>query len=147
MAQDLDPAQSAGLTDLDPEAFRAALHAVADVMADYYAGVESFPVFPSIEPGSLMGLFPAAPPQGPVPLAEILDDYVRLVEPNATHWGHPGFMAYFATPGATAGILGEMLMASLGQNTMLWRTSPIGTELEAVVVGWLRDGAGAARRP
>jgi aromatic-L-amino-acid decarboxylase len=139
---DLDPQQVDGLTDLDPEAFRAALHAVADVMADYAARIESFPVFPPIEPGSLAGLFPAAPPEGPAPIQQILDDYRTLVEPNATHWGHPGFMAYFATPASAAGILGEMLMASLGQNTMLWRTSPIGTELEAVIVGWLRQGLG-----
>jgi len=139
---DLDPQQVDGLIDLDPEAFRAALHAVADVMADYVARVESYPVFPPIEPGSLAGLFPAEPPDGPAPLDQILDDYRTLVEPNATHWGHPGFMAYFATPASAAGILGEMLIASLGQNTMLWRTSPIGTELEAVVVGWLRQGLG-----
>jgi aromatic-L-amino-acid decarboxylase len=138
----LDPQQLDGLTDLDPEAFRAALHAVADVMADYAAKVESFPVFPPVEPGSLAGLFPAEPPENPAPLAAILDDYRSLVEPNATHWAHPGFMAYFATPASAAGILGEMLMASLGQNTMLWRTSPIGTELESVVVGWLRQGFG-----
>jgi aromatic-L-amino-acid/L-tryptophan decarboxylase len=111
-------------------------------MADYAARVESYPVFPPIEPGSLASLFPAEPPDGPAPLAQILDDYQTLVEPNATHWGHPGFMAYFATPASAAGILGEMLIASLGQNTMLWRTSPIGTELEAVVVGWLRRGLG-----
>jgi aromatic-L-amino-acid decarboxylase len=138
----LDPQQISGLTDLDPEAFRAALHAVADVMADYAAHVEDYPVFPPIEPGSLAGLFPAEPPEEPAPLAAILDDYRTLIEPNATHWSHPGFMAYFATPASAAGILGEMLIASLGQNTMLWRTSPIGTELESVVVGWLRRGLG-----
>jgi aromatic-L-amino-acid decarboxylase len=139
---ELDRQQVDGLTDLDPEAFRAALHAVADVMADYAAGVESYPVFPPVEPGSLAALFPAAPPDGPAPLAQILADYRTLIEPNATHWAHPGFMAYFATPASAAGILGEMLIASLGQNTMLWRTSPIGTELESVVVGWLRQGLG-----
>ena len=139
---DLDRQQLDGLTDLDPEAFRVALHAVADLMADYAARVESYPVFPPVEPGSLAGLFPAEPPEGPAPLGQILDDYRALIEPNATHWAHPGFMAYFATPASAAGILGEMLMASLGQNTMLWRTSPIGTELEAVVVGWLRQGLG-----
>lgn len=142
MPRDVDPAQRDGLRDLDPEAFRAALHAVADVMADYYAGVEAYPVLPSVEPGSLAPLFPAAPPEHPAPLEAILDDYRTLVEPHATHWGHPGFMAYFATPASTAGILGEMLIASLGQNTMLWRTSPIGTELESVVVGWLRQALG-----
>src|SRR3990170_2711582 len=108
---DLDPQQVAGLMDLDPEAFRAALHAVADRMADYAARVEGYPVLPPVEPGSLAGLFPADPPEGPAPLATILDDYRALVEPNATHWSHPGFMALFATPASAAGVLGEMLMA------------------------------------
>ena len=35
-----------------------------------------------------------------------------------------------------------MLTAALGQNAMLWRTSPIATELEGVVVGWLRQALG-----
>ena len=127
---------------MDPDAFRAAGHAVVDLMADYLAGVERYPVFPPIEPGSLAPLFPASAPDAPEPLQAILDDYVRLVEPNATQWQHPGFMAYFATSASSAGILGEMLTAALGQNPMLWRTSPIGTELEGVVVGWLRQALG-----
>src|SRR5512143_3264930 len=134
MARQLDPAQSIGLTDLDPEAFRAAAHAVVDLMADYYARVEEFAVFPPVQPGSIAPLFPKAAPEGPEPLEAILDDVRELVEPNLTHWQHPGFMAYFATPGSAAGILGEMLIAALGQNTMLWRTSPVGTELEVVIV-------------
>jgi aromatic-L-amino-acid decarboxylase len=127
---------------MDPAAFRAAAHQVVDVMADYLATVEDRAVFPAIEPGTLRSLFPASPPDGPEPLAAILDDYVRLVEPNATHWQHPGFLAYFATTASGPGILGEMLTATLGQNPMLWRTSPIGTELEGVVVDWLRQAFG-----
>ena len=100
------------------------------------------PVFPAIEPGSLRPLFPAAPPEQPEPLEAILADYAALVEPNATHWQHPGFLAYFATTASGPGILGEMLTAALGQNPMLWRTSPIGTELEDVVVDWLRQALG-----
>ncbi len=131
-----------GLTDMDPEAFRAAAHAVVDLMADYLGRVEAYPVLPPIEPGSLRPLFPAAPPEAPEPLEAILADYRALVEPNATHWQHPGFLAYFATTASGPGILGEMLTAALGQNPMLWRTSPIGTELEEVVVDWLRQALG-----
>jgi aromatic-L-amino-acid/L-tryptophan decarboxylase len=128
--------------DLDPQTFRAAAHRVADMIADYLEGVEDFPVFPAIEPGSLGPLFPATPPEHPTAIDAILADYAALIVPNATHWQHPGFLAYFATTASGPGILGEMLTAALGQNPMLWRTSPIGTELEGVVVDWLRQGLG-----
>ncbi len=124
------------------EDFRAAAHRVVDLMADYLETIETRAVFPAIEPGSLRPLFPASPPEAPEPIEAILADYQRLVEPNATHWQHPGFLAYFATTASGPGILGEMLTATLGQNPMLWRTSPIGTELEEVVVGWLREALG-----
>jgi aromatic-L-amino-acid/L-tryptophan decarboxylase len=137
-----DAEQLHGFADMDPEAFRAAAHVVVDRIADYLAEVERYPVFPSIEPGSIRPQFPAAPPDAPETLDAILADIDRLVLPNATHWQHPGFLAYFATTASGPGILGEMLTAALGQNPMLWRTSPIGTELEGVVVDWLRQGLG-----
>ena len=130
------------LLDMDAEAFRAAAHTVVDVMADYLEGIEARPVFPAIEPGTLRPLFPTSAPESPEPIEAILADYGRLIEPNATHWQHPAFLAYFATTASGPGILGEMLTAAIGQNAMLWRTSPIGTELEEVVVDWLRQALG-----
>src|SRR6188472_2943376 len=127
---------------MSPDEFRAAAHRVVDLMADYLETLETRPVLPPIEPGSLRPLFPPAAPEASEPLDRILDDYHRLVEPNATHWQHPGFMAYFASSASSSGILAEMLVAALNQNPMLWRTSPIGTELEGVVVDWLRQGLG-----
>jgi len=138
----MDPHDGQALLDMDPEAFRAAAHAVVDVMADYLEDIESYAVFPTIEPGSLRPLFPVAAPEDPEPIEAILADYRALIEPNATHWQHPGFMAYFATTASGPGILGEMLTAVIAQNAMAWRTSPIGTELEEVVVGWLREALG-----
>jgi aromatic-L-amino-acid decarboxylase len=138
----LDRAQEAGLGDMDPEHFREAAHAVVDAMADYLATVEGRRVLPAIEPGSIRPAFPEAPPEEPESLGAIFGDIDRLVLPNATHWQHPGFLAYFSTSASAPGILGEMWTAVLGQNPMLWRTSPIGTELEQVVVGWLRSAFG-----
>jgi aromatic-L-amino-acid decarboxylase len=137
-----DIEQTEGLLDMDPEAFRAAGHEVVDLMADYLASVERFAVLPPIEPGSIAPSFPSSAPESPEPIGAILADYRRLVEPNATHWQHPGFLAYFGTTASGPGILGEMLTAAIGQNAMLWRTSPIATELEGVVVGWLRQALG-----
>ena len=84
-------------------------------------------------------MLPAAPPEEPEPLDAILDDYERVIEPNLTHWNHPGFFAYFAITGSGPGILGETLAAALNVNAMLWRTSPAATELEE------RSATGCAR--
>jgi aromatic-L-amino-acid decarboxylase len=139
---ELDDEQTQGLADMDREAFRAAAHRVVDLMADYIATVERRSVLPPIAPGSIAARLPAVPPEDPETLDAILADYLALIEPNATHWQHPGFFAYFASTASGPGILGEMLVAALGQNPMLWRTSPSGTELEQVVVDWLRQALG-----
>ncbi|MGH2466457.1 MAG: hypothetical protein ACRDGL_01815, partial [Candidatus Limnocylindrales bacterium] len=59
----LDRAQRDGLGDMDPEAFRRAAHATVDLMADYFAGLEGYPVLPALSPGELRPRFPAAPPE------------------------------------------------------------------------------------
>jgi aromatic-L-amino-acid/L-tryptophan decarboxylase len=138
----LDEEQLTGVLDMDSEAFRAAAHRVVDLMADYVAGIERQTVFPSIAPGSVASRLPTAPPQDPETLDAILADYLSLIVPNATHWQHPGFFAYFPSTASGPGILGEMLVAAIGQNPMLWRTSPSGAELEQVVVDWLRQALG-----
>jgi aromatic-L-amino-acid decarboxylase len=137
-----EPADPDGVLDMDPAAFRAAAHQAVDLMADYLENIEQYAVFPNLEPGSLAPLFPDAAPERGEPLDAILADYQQLIEPNTTAWQHPGFLAYFPTTASGPGILGEMLTAAIGQNAMLWRTSPIATELEVVVVGWLRQALG-----
>jgi aromatic-L-amino-acid decarboxylase len=131
-----------GLGDMDPSEFRAAAHGVADRVADYLECLESYPVLPDLEPGSIREQLAAAPPAGPEPLQRILDDYARLIEPNITHWQHPGFMAYFSSVASGPGILGEWLSAGLNSNVMFWRNAPSSTELEEVVVSWLRQMLG-----
>src|SRR5262245_23044311 len=86
--------------DLPVEDFRAAMHRVADLAADYLANVEQYRVVPDIKPSDVRNRLPAAPPPQPEPLDVLLSDYQRLIEPNMTHWNHPGFMAYFAITGS-----------------------------------------------
>ncbi len=125
--------------DLPAKEFRDAMHQVADLVADYLEQVESYPVLPRVEPGEVAAALPAAPPLAPEPISDVLADYKRTIEPNITHWNHPGFMAYIAISGSGPGILGEALAAALNVNAMLWRTSPAVTELEERVCDWLRQ--------
>jgi len=128
--------------DLPAAQFRAAMHRVADMLADYLEQVGTGPVVPKISPGAVRKSLPAAPPLEAEPLDAILDDYRRLIEPNTTHWNHPGFLAYFAISGSAPGIIGEALAAGLNVNAMLWRTGPAATELEEHVCDWLRQMIG-----
>jgi aromatic-L-amino-acid decarboxylase len=127
---------------MDPEEFRRAATKVAGRVADYLEGIETRRVVPDLEPGSIRAQLPAAPPASPEPLETILEDYGRLIEPNITHWQHPGFMAYFASIACGPGILGEWLATGLNSNVMFWRNAPSSTELEEVVVSWLRQMLG-----
>jgi aromatic-L-amino-acid/L-tryptophan decarboxylase len=119
--------------------FRRAMHEVADLAADYLAHVGQYPVLPRIQPGDVRRQLPAAPPEEGEGVDALLADYRRLIEPNVTHWNHPGFMAYFAISGSAPGILAESLTAALNVNAMLWRSGPAPTELEQVVCDWLRQ--------
>ncbi len=137
----LTPTQS-GVGDMSPEEFRAAAHRVADMVADYLEKLESYSVLPDLAPGSVRRRMAAEPPAAPAPLDSILHDYLRLIEPNITHWQHPGFMAYFCSVASGPGILGEWLAAGLNSNVMFWRNAPASTEVEEVVVSWLRQMLG-----
>jgi aromatic-L-amino-acid decarboxylase len=125
----------------DPE-LRAALHRAADMVADYLQDVGQYPVLPKVQPGEVASMLPSSPPSEGESLDGILDDYARVIEPNVTHWNHPGFLGYFSITGSGPGILGEVLSAALNVNAMLWRTSPAATELEERVCDWLRQMVG-----
>jgi aromatic-L-amino-acid decarboxylase len=135
-------APDASTGDLPPAEFRAAMHRVADLMADYFEGLAARPVVPPMQPGDLRRQLPPAPPEQPEALDGILDDYRRLIVPATTHWNHPGFMAYFPASSSAPGVIGEALAASLNVNAMLWRTGPAATELEEHVCDWLRQAMG-----
>ncbi|HEX7182623.1 MAG TPA: pyridoxal-dependent decarboxylase [Thermoanaerobaculia bacterium] len=128
--------------DLPPDELREALRRAADRIAHYLETVGDYPVVPPVAPGDVARQLPESPPDGPEPMSRILDDYERLIEPNVTHWNHPGFLAYFGITGSGPGIVGEALAASLNVNAMLWRTSPAATELEERVCDWLRQMMG-----
>lgn len=133
-----DRPAAAGGVPFDPEAFRQEGRRVVDWIADYWASLPGRPVLPDVAPGEIAARLPAAAPEDAESLAAVLGDLERIVVPGLTHWQHPGFFAYFPANASAPSILGELISAGLGIQGMLWTTSPAATELEAVVVDWLR---------
>ncbi|HJQ34092.1 MAG TPA: pyridoxal-dependent decarboxylase [Pyrinomonadaceae bacterium] len=130
------------LGDLPDEEFRRLLHEAADWVADYRAGIESRRVAPASRPGAIAEALPQAPPRSAESLDDVMRDFERVVMPGIVHWGHPAFLGYFSTTTTAPGILGEMLAAALNVSAMTWQTSPAATELETVVLDWMRQMLG-----
>jgi aromatic-L-amino-acid/L-tryptophan decarboxylase len=128
-----------GLGDLPADEFRRLLHEVADWIADYRENINSLRVAPEGEPGMIAAQLPSEPPENSEPMSEILRDFERVIMPGLVHWGHPAFLGYFSTTTTAPGILGEMIASALNVSAMTWQTSPAATELESVVLDWIRQ--------
>jgi aromatic-L-amino-acid decarboxylase len=131
-----DP-QSPG--DTPPPEFRRQLHELADWVADFRENIESLRVAPDEKPGAIRAQLPAQAPEEGESFEKILVDVDRLIVPGMVHWSHPMFLGYFGWTTTAPGILGEILSVPLNVNAMTWRTCPAATELETVVIDWLRQ--------
>jgi aromatic-L-amino-acid/L-tryptophan decarboxylase len=128
--------------DTSPEEFREQLHELADWIADFRENIESLRVAPDDKPGAIRAQLPEQAPEEGEPFEEILADVDRLIVPGMVHWSHPMFLGYFGWTSTAPGILGEIISAPLNVNAMTWRTCPAATELETVVIDWLRQWLG-----
>lgn len=125
------------LGDMPVAEFRAHAHTLADWAAGYFDQIETHAVLSKVTPGDIRAALPSQAPELPEPFANLLADLDRLVIPGATHWNHPGFFAYFAITGSAPAVLMDLVSSTLNQQAMLWRTSPVATELEEVTLRWL----------
>ncbi|MBI5567046.1 MAG: amino acid decarboxylase [Chloroflexi bacterium] len=130
------------LGDMNAADFRQHGKELIDWIADYLENEDRPPVLSRVKPGDVKAQLPSTPPAAPECFEDVFADFNDIIMPGITHWNQPGFMAYFGITGSMPGILGELLTASLNVNGMLWRTSPSATELEEVVLNWLRQMVG-----
>ncbi len=122
--------------------FRLLGHQLVDWIADYREQVETRPVMSVAKPGEVRARFPRTPPVTGGRLAEALRALERDLMPGITHWNHPSFFAYFPSNTSYASILADIVASGLGVQGMSWQTSPAATELEEVVMDWLRQMVG-----
>jgi aromatic-L-amino-acid decarboxylase len=128
--------------DTPPEEFRKQLHDLADWIADFREQIEQLHVAPNHKPGTIREQLPKRAPEEGELFETILSDVDHIIVPGMVHWSHPMFLGYFGWTSTAPGILGEILTAPLNVNAMTWRTCPAATELETVVIDWLRQWVG-----
>jgi aromatic-L-amino-acid/L-tryptophan decarboxylase len=124
--------------DLPGDAFRDHVHRVAGWVADYRDTIAQRRIMPAVRPGEIAARFAAEPPAAAASLDEILRQLDTAIMPGIVHWGHPAFLGYFGSTSNGPALLGEIVAAALNVSAMTWQTSPAATELETVVLGWIR---------
>ena len=127
------------LGDMPTEAFRKYGYEVVDWIANYFEHIDEYPVLSQVQPDWLKGNLPSSAPESGEDFGAILSDVDKLILPAVTHWNHPNFHGLFSTSTSSVGVFGEMLTAAFDMKAMLWRTSPASTDLEDVVLDWLRQ--------
>ncbi len=115
---------------------------IADWGKDYHENLRERPVRAQTRPGEIAAKLPHSPPETPVAMDTIWSDFERIIMPGMTHWQHPRFFAYFPSNAAPASVLAENIASTLASQCMLWQTSPAATELEGVMIDWLRQALG-----
>ncbi len=85
---------------------------------------------------------PPAPPAEPERFDAVLSDLNNVILPNCTQWLDPRFFAYFPSNSSLSAVLGDYVSTGLGQLGLNWQASPALTEVEEVVIDWLRQMLG-----
>ncbi|MEM9131501.1 MAG: pyridoxal-dependent decarboxylase [Actinomycetota bacterium] len=127
---------------MHPEEFRAAGHQLVDWIADYRQSLLDGPVKASTGPGEVRGLLPPDPPTDTDDIAALLADLDRVVVPGMTQLQHPMFFGWFPSNATLSSVLGDMASSGLGGLGISWESCPALTEVEEVVVDWLRTLVG-----
>src|SRR3954469_14740752 len=127
---------------MDPEEFRSAAHELVDWIADFRSRVPELPVQTAVRPGEVRAALPATPPDAPEPVAALIADLDRVVVPGLTHVQHPHYFGWFPANSSLASVLGDFASSGLGALGITWQSAPALTEVEEVVVEWMREPTG-----
>lgn len=128
--------------DMPTDDFRRYGYEIVDRLADYFERIEEFPVLSQIQPDDVKKALPTSAPEFGEAFSAVLDDVDNIILPAVTHWNHPNFHGLFSTSTSSVGVFAEMFAAAFDMKAMLWRTAPASTELEDVVLDWLRQMTG-----
>ncbi len=111
-------------------------------IAQYFDGIENYPVKSQVRPGEIYKNLPPDAPEEGEDITAILNDFEKILLPGITHWQSPNFFAYFPANSSFPSLLAEMLTAALGTQCMKWETSPAAAELEEKMMNWLKTMTG-----
>lgn len=135
--------------DLNAAELDELLRTAVDIMRQYYADLPQQPIMPDTTAATVRCRIAEPLPQHGVSASEALGFVRDVIFPLSRHNGHPRFFGYVASPGTAVSAVADLLEGVLNANVTSWRSGPAATEIEHLVIDWLKqvlgfpaDGAG-----
>jgi L-2,4-diaminobutyrate decarboxylase len=120
----------------DPEAFRAAGHAVIDQLADYLSSTAAGdgPVLDYAPPAAVLARWPV--PDDTAPGASLADLLPRVIA-ESHHLHHPRYVGHQVSAPLGSAALAELVSAVLNNGTAEYEMGPVSNALEKRLLEWL----------
>jgi aromatic-L-amino-acid/L-tryptophan decarboxylase len=129
--------------DLDADTFRQNGHLLIDQIAAFLESLPERPVTRGEQPREILSFLGKDPlPEHGAPLEKVLRQAMVLLFEHSLFNGHPRFWGYITSSAAPAGMLADLLAASVNANAGAYILSPMATEIEKQAIRWLAEFIG-----
>lgn len=119
---------------------------MVDFICDYYSRIQSLPVVPHNKNGYIKSVLPSEAPEEPKSFESMMEDMEGKVLPGVTHWQSPTFFAWYPANSSFPAMLADMAAGALNMIGFSHQASPVGTEMEEVMLDWLAKACGLPTR-
>ena len=126
----------------DAESLRIACQAVADFVVADFTTLSQRGTGHIATRSEMERLLREPPPEDGAAFAQVLDEYVAKIAPNATRCQHPRFLAF--VPGAPSfySVLGDWLCAGTNVFAGVWKEAAAAAQVEILVLDWFKTFLG-----
>ncbi|MGK5740385.1 pyridoxal phosphate-dependent decarboxylase family protein [Micromonospora sp. URMC 103] len=136
------PARPDTALDPSPATVRDMGAAALEWVAAYQDAVRDLPIAPRATAAELRKQLAEPLPVEGRDFADLLEVFREVVAPGSRHSGHPRFFGYISAPGTAVASVADLLASALNANLPAWRSAPAPTELEHVVIDWIKEALG-----
>lgn len=129
--------------ELPPEQINRLGERAAAFVARYLSELDDGPILAEgLSPESLEALLAEPLPRQAQAVEAVWDDFLGRIARNSVRIGHPRFLAWTRTSPLAAAVYAEALAAALNQSVAVWDGAPAATQVELLVIGWLKALSG-----
>jgi aromatic-L-amino-acid decarboxylase len=128
--------------DLKPAQFKAVSKETTEILLRLFRDMKTARVFPGKRPSEIQRLLSEPLPVRPQNPLKIVREVGDKIIPNSTLLGSPRYFGFVNGSGTMMSVFGDAIAAAINQNAGVWKSAPVATELERVVIRWFAEMIG-----